>query len=300
MGGSASYRLAKKIARALQNGAPQSEIDELEQQRQAAKEVERHKRLAAKQPKEKSFRDKINDAQTKEDLRSVLIEKYGETNVAKGFTENHDLQMIKRALNTISELEERYPFMRGAINGFHYIVDPGGTTAAEIKSIFSGATGETRQTFGLGVHFSKVDDPKLFSGAERGFDIPNMTPESVVAHEFGHAIHNYLLGRMLKDAKKKGFFDTYNMMDDIRKSKTLQRLEKEAKKSIGYKKALPSFRHEISGYASDAKSYGGSPTKEAFAEAFADVYTNKDNASEVSKAYVKVLLDEIDRLGYGG
>lgn len=48
MGGSASYRLAKKIANARLNGAPQSEIDELERQRQTAKEAERQKRLSAK------------------------------------------------------------------------------------------------------------------------------------------------------------------------------------------------------------------------------------------------------------
>ena len=44
MGGSASYRLAKKIANAQANGASQEEIDELERQRLAAKEVERIKR----------------------------------------------------------------------------------------------------------------------------------------------------------------------------------------------------------------------------------------------------------------
>ncbi|MBP5782346.1 MAG: hypothetical protein J6W04_02285 [Bacteroidales bacterium] len=46
MGGSASYRLAKKIANARANGASQDEIDELERQRQVAKEAERAKRAA--------------------------------------------------------------------------------------------------------------------------------------------------------------------------------------------------------------------------------------------------------------
>lgn len=44
MGGSASYRLARKIANAKANGASQEEIDELERQREAAREAEREKR----------------------------------------------------------------------------------------------------------------------------------------------------------------------------------------------------------------------------------------------------------------
>lgn len=44
MGGSASYRLGKKIANARMNGASQDEIDELERKRQEAKEAEKAKR----------------------------------------------------------------------------------------------------------------------------------------------------------------------------------------------------------------------------------------------------------------
>lgn len=306
MGGSASYRLAKKIARAIQNGAPQSEIDELERRRQEAREAERQKRLAAKQPQEKTFKDKVNEAGTKEDLRSVLVEKYGENNVAKGFTESHDLEMTKRAVNTLMELEDRYPFMKGVISGFHNVVDPTvvfdptGSIFAQTNSEFSPRTGESRHTLGLGAAYSTKDNPTLYSGSERDFSPPNMTPEAIVAHEFGHAMHNYLMGRLLQDARKDGIFQAMMVADDIRSNRLLQRLEKEAKQSIGYKKGLPSFRREISRYASDAKAYGGNPTKESFAEAFADVYANGDNASEVSKAYVNVLVNEINRLGYGG
>ncbi len=45
MGGSARYRLAKKIANAKGRGAPQAEIDELERQRQALIHDERQKKL---------------------------------------------------------------------------------------------------------------------------------------------------------------------------------------------------------------------------------------------------------------
>ncbi|MBP5782344.1 MAG: hypothetical protein J6W04_02275 [Bacteroidales bacterium] len=306
MGGSASYRLAKKIANARARGASQEEIDDLERQRQAAKEAEKRKRQEAKQPKEQSFRDKVSGAKTSEELLATLQEKYGSKNVANGFVTKHDLEMTKRAVNTLLELEDRYPFMKGVISGFHNVVDPttvfdaNGSIAAQTQTKFNMLTGEAQHTFGLGAAYATKDNPVLYSGSERGNDIPNMTPEAVVAHEFGHAIHNYLLGRMLQDARKRGLADSVLMADDIKKSITLQRLEKQAKQSIGYKKGMPYFRAEVSGYASGAKMYGGNPTKEAFAESFADVFANGDNASKVSKAYVQVLLDEINRLGYGG
>lgn len=309
MGGSASYRYGKKIREAQANGASEQEIAELERKRQEALNAERQKRQKAEQPqqsKENSFRNTINNAQSKEELLTALQSKYGSENVARGFVENHDLEMTKRALGTILELEERYPFMKGVISGFHNVVDPtvvlnpNGSISAQTKTDFDAETGEVRHTLGLGAAYATKDNPILYSGSERGKDIPNMTPEAVIAHEFGHAIHNYLMGRMLQDAKKRGLFDTLMAVDDIKKSTTLQRLEKEAKKSIGYKKALPFFRGEISKYASNAKLYGGNPTKESFAEAFADVFANGDNASAVSKAYVNTLLNEINRMGYGG
>lgn len=300
MGGSASYRLAKKIANARDRGAPQSEIDELERRRQEALVSEKQKRQETKQTPEKTFRNKVNGAKTNDELLSILQEKYGSENIQKGFVTMHNLEMTKRTLNTVMELEDRYPFMKGAISGFHVVVDPFGGVAAEVKSSFSPSTGESKHTLGIGAAFATNDNPELYSGNERGHHPPNMTPEAVVAHEFGHALHNYLLGRMLQDARKKGFFEAVMMVDDIKKDRTLQQLEKQAKQSIGYKKALPYLRGEISEYASGAKMYGGKPTEESFAEAFADVYSNGDNASSVSKAYVNTLLNEINRLGYGG
>ena len=44
MGGSASYRLAKKIEKARASGVSDNEINELERQRQTAREAERQKR----------------------------------------------------------------------------------------------------------------------------------------------------------------------------------------------------------------------------------------------------------------
>lgn len=257
------------------------------------------------QKKEKEFRDKVNDAQTKEELLTVLREQYGAENVAKGFVEQHDLGMTKKAVNTLLELEDRYPFMKGAISGFHVVVDPttvfdpNGSISAQTITDFGGRTGKMRQTLGLGAAFATENNPLLFSGSERGQQPPNMTPEAVIAHEFGHAMHNYLLGRMLQEARQRGVANAFLVMDDIKRGTTLQRLEQQAKRSLGRRNGLPNFRAEISKYASGAKAYGGNPTKESFADAFADVYANGDRASEVSKAYVNALLNEINRLGYG-
>lgn len=56
MGGSASYRLARKIRAAEQNGASQKEIDALRRQREAALAVEREKRQRQRDQNENKVR----------------------------------------------------------------------------------------------------------------------------------------------------------------------------------------------------------------------------------------------------
>ena len=294
MGGSASYRLAKKIANARAAGESQERIDDLERQRQAALAAEKQKRLAAKQPEtpqEKSFKDKVNDAQTKEDLLSVLNEKY--SFVAPGAVTRNDIDMVKRVVTTLEELEEQYPFMKGYINGFEFTVAPGNTAAMHAR--YNANDGLLGQNFMFGSGWDVKDNPKMYTGNERGFAPPNQTPESIVAHEFGHAIGNVILGKMVEKARDKGFFDAMFLLQDIKKGKGLENLEKRAVASLGYKQPA-AVRGKISGYAKYAKRYGSQPTNESFAEAFADVYSNGDNASDVSKAYVNVLLEEARNL----
>ena len=294
MGGSASYRLGKKIANARLNGASQDELDELERQRQAALNAERQKRQEAKQPKEKSFRDKLNDVKTGDELSKLLNEKY--STVASGVVANNDIDMVKRAIRTLDELEEQYPFMKGKISGLEYQYVPNVPAAMHAK--FNGENGTVNQNFKFGAGWEIKDNPKFYSGSERGFTPPNQTPESIVAHEFGHAIANIVTSRKLAQARAKGKIDALFYIDDIKKGKELEYLEKRALDLLGIKQAAKA-RKEISGYAKEARMYEGIPTRESFAEAFADVYSNGDKASNVSKAYVKVLLEEVKNLTGG-
>ncbi len=294
MGGSASYRLAKKIANAKGRGAPQSEIDELERQHQLALATEKEKRQEAKQPqqpKEKTFRDKVNEAQTKEELMSVLSDKY--SYIQSGVISRNDTEMVKRAVRTLDELEEQYPFMKGAITGLEFAVTPGSPAAVHAR--FSSQKGLVSQNFKFGEGWDVSDNPSFYSDDRRGHNPPNRTPESIVAHEFGHAIGNLILGKRLEEASNRSIFESIMMIDDIKNNRGLAYLEKRAVATLGYKQPA-AVRGKISGYAKEARRYGSNPTNESFAEAFADVYSNGENASDVSKAYVNALLSEVQNV----
>ncbi len=186
--------MAKKKANARGRGAPHSEIDKQERQRQEVLKVEKQNRNESKQPeapKEKTFRDKVDEAQTNEALLSALYEKY--SYVAPGIVSRNDIEMVKKVVRTLDELEAMF------------------------------------------------------------------------------------------------------VIEDIKNGRGLANLEKRAVETLGYKQPA-AVRGKISEYAKDAKRYGGNPINESFAEAFADVYSNGDNASDVSKAYVKTLVEGAQRL----
>ncbi|MBQ6503127.1 MAG: hypothetical protein IJI57_04340 [Flexilinea sp.] len=237
--------------------------------------------------KVKSFRDKINEAQTDGELITTLNEKY--SFVAPGVVTRNDRDMVKRATRTLDELEEQYPFMKGVISGLEFAVTPGSPAAMHAK--FSSKEGLISQNFKFGEGWDIADNQEFYTGSERGHHPPNQTPESTVAHEFGHAIHNYILGKKLNEAYQRSHIEAIMLIEDIKHGKALAYLEKRAVESLGYKQPA-AVRGKISGYAKNAKSYRSNPTSESFAEAFADVYVNGDYASDVSKAYVKTLLDE--------
>lgn len=270
MGGSASYRLAKKIARAIQDGAPQSEIDELERRRQEAREAERQKRLAAKQPPaEKTFKDRINDTQTKEEFASVMRERYGNKAVSDDFINRTELSMAKRVMGVISDLEARYPFMEGFIKKF---------------DIRNDAIAAMRQdgTLTLNpVFWEMKDNPVLY---ESSYNTPNSTPEATIAHEFGHAIHNYYFNWMREG--NLTFLELSKLYKKRLSGEFLNDVWKLAKKKA-HVKSKDALLSGISRYAK-------TNVMEGFAEAFADVYSNGDNASNNSKAYVEAMFETLE------
>lgn len=93
MGGSASYRLGKKIANAKANGASQEEIDKLERQRLFAKENEKRVReIYAKYrrlQKQQEQRRKEEEKYKKPSKRDIGIDdSYGYYPPERGYDQN--------------------------------------------------------------------------------------------------------------------------------------------------------------------------------------------------------------------
>ncbi len=285
MGGSASYRLARKIANARDRGAPQSEIDELERRRQEALETERQKRQAAKQPPTKSFRDKLNEVQTRDELKSVLYEKYSPERFDDKFLKKN-VNMLKRVMNTLDELEDRYPEMKGKVQAFKSY-----TGKAQGKmSLFGDLT--------LNAKWNKEDDPELYDDFN-GWHPKNTTPEAIVAHEFAHAIQARILEKYYPDAFINGrlnpmtpIMDRLNLGGDWNTGQYLRPIQERAMARLGY----TSFRGaSVVQATSQISRYATKNIFEAFSEAFADVYSNGDNASEASKAFTEEMIAELRR-----
>ena len=272
MGGSASYRLAKKIANAKQNGAPQSEIDELESKRQEALEAERQKRREAKQPKEVSFLDRVNSAKDKNEFATVMRERYGDK-VSEGFINMTELSMAKRVMSTIDELEKRYPFMTGFVKEF------------DVRGDAVAAMSQGGRLSLNPAYWGTKDNESLYDSS---YNTPNSTPESSIAHEFGHAIHTYLYNLMSEGASDS-FIEMFKLMQKRQDGTFLADVYKLAKKKGKFRSKDALF--------SGISEYAQVNSKEAFAEAFADVYSNGDNASKASKAYVEAMFEVLE--GYG-
>ena len=249
------------------------------------------------QPEEKSFRDKINETSNYAEFIDVMRERYGrDPNIVRySFARQNNLQMLKRVMNTIDDLEEKYPFMKGYIKGFRNIDD--------FKSKAMAGMDDEGNLYLNPNYWSENNNQYLYSMEKdvRGVHPPNMSPESIIAHEFGHAVHGYLMEKMADWANNAPVSEMLKAADvwaGLIDGTALEYIERKALNSLGLTHSLSMGRFKISKYAYGAKSSGGNPSYEAFAEAFADVYANGEKAGDVSKAYVQALLDEIKV--YGG
>lgn len=220
-----------------------------------------------------SFQEKVESAHTKDEMLNVLLEKYGENNVTEDFINNIDLQTVKRIVTAIDKLEEQYPFMKGKITRLSEHSEVLGYDEYDIDTMASMSPyGE------LSISKNHLND--LFSGSERGFHPPNMTPESAVAHEFGHMMLNYYIDLNM---------DNLDLTMDNPEIFNLRPITDLVIKSLPVK-----FRRgNGSATARQISEYASYSYKEAFAEAMADIYANGKNASPVSAAYVNTLVNQI-------
>lgn len=282
MGGSSKYRFVKKIIEKRRESAKFIGIDFDAEQERKAREYANYE--WKKQNGLLTFSDKINHANTEKELLSTLREKY---ETPDDFVKGKDLQVLKEMMTTLDSLTEQYPFAQ--ISGL-------GLTESGIASIDS--TGKLNINPEYFEKYGKRTISAL-NQKERGWFPPNYNYGSLIAHEFGHILHNrYNFNLMCKAFLGKDSGKTsLELFQQRETGGYLKSVEDAALKRLGLTK-IEAYK-QISGYtvnAEETPSHGSVISVgvfEAIAEAFGDVYTNKGKASKASKVYVDEMLKAV-------
>ena len=226
----------------------------------------------------KTFRDKLYEASTKEELLTVLREKY---DTQSDFVEKNDIEKVKRVIGTLEDMKERYPMLGNFVRRL-YESDSGIASMDTLGGL--SINSEYYKENG------KVCDK--WYRKERGWFPPNATPESMIAHEFGHAMHNLYFQKLLTQPGA----DFFKLLKQKRTGTYLRDIEKKVMKKVGAKTKMDLYQ-QISGYTMAChinQSTKGLIVRvgvfEAIAESFHDVYSNGDNAAPASKAFVEELV----------
>ena len=233
----------------------------------------------------KEFAKELRKVKTKKEFLELVQKRYGKNSISTDFVNKNHLSMIKKVVGTVSELEDKYPYMKGFVKFTSTLT---GKSSHNADMTSNGVLDINSSVWGVN------KNPILYSGAKRGVHPPNTTPESTIAHEFAHAMHSYLYKKMADYYKKNKDMDNYySVLTSINSGKLLEKIEERAYKKIGLNKNTG--RAQISTYADMAAVIGAKAPHEAFAEAFADVYSNKKNASPASIALVNEVTREINK-----
>ena len=226
-----------------------------------------------------SFSKELKKVKSKKEFLDLVETRFGKNSVSPDFVNKNDLEMIKKVVGTVADLEEKYPFMKGFIK-FTSTISGSSRNIAEMSS--NGVLDINSSVWSIN------KNPILYN---RYIHPANNTPESTIAHEFGHAIHSYLYKKMQEYYyKNKDMDNYYSVLASINSGAILRKFEEKAYKKIGLNKNTG--RAQISKFAEMADMVGAKASHEAFAEAFADVFSNKTKASDASKAFVNEVVKE--------
>ena len=231
------------------------------------------------------FKNKVHYARSKEQLLDIMRKKYGEHNVPKSFVYKNNINMVKRAVETVIGLEQQFPEMKGFVKAW------GNTTQSPAAAF------EFDGIMRLGRYWGHEDEIELYSDSlDHTGDYANRTPESVIAHEFQHAMQAKLLQMMypsefVNGEHKHTSDDMYFKLNEAWESGNfLEGIKNKALQKLGMPDSMNTYG-QISLYATES-------IFEAFAEGFADVYANDNEANRVSKALTEAFLEEYNN--YGG
>lgn len=243
-------------------------------------------------------------------LENEIIEKYGI--LAVNLCEM-DEDFARELVGVVRYIYNEYPSARNYLTNLTLAnVDKSQTYIAAFMPIFTFATSNTTSGYPVAVKTQILLNAKYFLdnskinstvkyGARSGYFPKNATRSSTVAHEFGHylsyiALLNYHNSKQLNFVKSGGADTLYKVYDDFTAGDFSYNLLTEAYSL--YKMERPNdsfeqFRKSISEYAVTRDNSGNYIYDETIAEAFHDVYLNRDEAALASKCIVKTLEQKL-------
>ncbi len=246
-------------------------------------------------------------------VENDIIKKYGIT--AVNLCEMN-VDFAKELAGVFDVIYNEYPAARGHITNLTLrntsMISDAGVIAA-FMPVFNFATADTSTTYpwviktqvllssSYFLNKSKLES-SVTDGSSSGHFPPNSTIYSPVAHELGHylsflaMLNNYDMNSILLiDSNNINTF--YSIYSDFQKGNFSLEMIKEAYNN--YKNATATnldfdeWRGTISKYALAKDNSGEYIYDETIAEAFHDVYLNKDKAADASKYIIAVLKQHI-------
>jgi hypothetical protein len=240
-------------------------------------------------------------------IENEIIKNYGIT--AVNLCEM-DPKFAKEVGNVFKKIYEEYPGTEEVLTNLTLVNAPmsSGYIAA-FQPIFTFATNATESTYPWilktqiylnTTYFLNTERLKLSvqNGSAAGHFPPNATIYSPIAHEMGHYLsflammNNYNVNQILL-IDEKNVDVLYDLVDDFGNGTFSLKMIKEAydnaRKENTTTHSFDDWRATISAYAVAKDNSGKYIYDETIAEAFHDVYLNKDNAASASKYVIDVL-----------
>lgn len=242
------------------------------------------------------------------EIENRIIEKYGITAVN---LKELDVEFAKEIETVIDNIWNEYPKAREYLTNLTLtnlsMADK--NVIAQFMSVFVFGTSNTNTTRPWVIKTQVQLNSRFFlnpdkletsakTGSQSGFNPKNATRYSTVAHELGHYLsfiallnhHSTKSILVIEDSQMQNY---YNIVTDFGKNTFSKQMLEEAYenyiKETNDNVDFDEWRGQISGYALAKDGSGEYIYDETIAEAFHDVYLNKDDAAEPSKYIVEVL-----------
>lgn len=242
------------------------------------------------------------------EIENRIIEKYGITAVN---LKELDVEFAKEIENVIDTIWNEYPKARGYLTNMTLtnLSMSQKDAIAQFMPVFTFGTSNTNTTRPWVMKTQVQLNSRYFlnpdkleknakTSSQSGFNPKNATRYSSVAHELGHylsfiALLNHYSTKSILLLEDSQMQDYYKYMTDFSKGYFSKQMIEEAYENYLQETNdnidFDDWRGKISGYALAKDDSGEYIYDETIAEAFHDVYLNKDNAEEPSKYIVEVL-----------